>query len=334
MPKASHRLPGIIAVALLLAGPLAAVDLNPPGMDARIRSAIEHGYRQEYDKAWQEVDQLIADYPENPAGCFFAGALTELVMFDDVTDSLEPAFFSYLQQAQDKASAVLRQEDNAWAYFYLGAAHTYRAVFYGWDGSYWNSFVWGTRAPGPLNRAQALDSGIVDIRLCLGVNEYFRYAAGRYLAGLSVFGSYPRSCDMVEQSIAGDGYLANTGRYSLAWIFCREKQFSAAHAMLDSLLSNYPDNRMFRRLLRDTYVAEKAYDSAIAAGEWLSGDLANKRPDNLTARAENYLSLANSYQGRCDRDAAGAYCDSIISRDGVPALAGLVRQARALKRRL
>jgi tetratricopeptide (TPR) repeat protein len=311
------------------------VDLNPPEVKTLIHEAVEHAYRQEYDASLEAAQRLIAEYPDNPAGYFFSGTLWELRMFDDVSDSLQPIFMQCMQQTQDKGTAILSHEDNAWAHFYIGAAHTYRAMYFGWDNNHWQCLQWGLKGPSELQKALALDSTINDARLCLGVNEYFRYTADRYLGGLGIFGSYDHSRELVEQAIHRQGYLNTAAKYALAWMYTHEEQYEDAVRLLNDLLTDYPDNRMFRKLLRDTYLAAQEYDSCLAVAGGLGTQLARFQCDNVGARAENYLAQAKCYEALDDTAETRSYCDSIIDQSDcqgkVPYLENYVHEAAEIR---
>lgn len=325
----------LLVAAVAIAG---AVNLNPPEVQTLIEDALEHAYRQEYDSARATLDRLQADFPANPAGAFFMGALCQLSMFDNGTDSLETIFLDLMKQVERNARSVLDSEANARAYLYIGAARVYKAIYYGWKGKYWSVFQEGVKAPPCLQQALAQDSSLTDACLGLGVSEYFHYVAGRYLAGLGLFGSLRRSVQLIEKAILGGGYFTPTAEYTLAWIMTQEKRFKEADALLTGLLAEYPLNRMFRKQLRDTYYAEQDYAASIAVGQELAREMLQLQPDNIAGQAENNLSLAKSFFGMGDAESARSFCDSIIGHEsqqtGAVRLADYVKEARALKRKL
>jgi tetratricopeptide (TPR) repeat protein len=314
-----------------------AVDLNPPEVQTRVNAALQYAYGQEYDSAQAVLDRLVQEQPENPAGYFLTGALWQLYMFDMGSDSLEGAFLACMQQAQDKATKVLKQEVNAQAHLCLGSVYTYRAIYYGWKGNYWRTYAWGTKAPREMQKALELDPALTDACLALGVSEYFHYCAGRYLTGLNLFGSLTKGVELVNRAIAGNGYFALTARYALAWMWGHEKRYRDAEAILRDLLETYPDNRLFRKLLRDTYYAHRDYGSAITVAQELGDELAGVMPGNIQAQAENYLTWAKSLYDSGDRLGARACCDSIIEwepqQKKVLGLADFVRAAKTLRRK-
>jgi tetratricopeptide (TPR) repeat protein len=334
-----HRSPfTVLPLSVLFAVSAFAADLNPPEAESLIRTALAHAYRQEFAASESVLNQLLDQFPDNPAGYFFRGALWQLRMFDAGSDSLISAFMNCMDQTVDKATRVLELEPDAWAHLYVGAAHTYRAIFYGWHNELWNCYTWGIKAPAELNKALALNSNLADACLGLGVNEYFHHAAGRYLTGLSLFGSLNRSIGLVRRAGDGDGYFSATARYFLAWMLGHEKRQAEACSLLNDLLAQYPGNRVFRKLLRDTYYTAKDYDSAIRVGAELGQELAEIMPDNLQARAENQLTLAKSEFWNGNKRAALAYCDSIVAQEQmkhqVLGLGNFVREAKALKRKM
>lgn len=336
MLKSCSVLTYFIGLSVLPVALPAVTELNPPELVSAVSQALECAYRQEFDEARVILRQLLDDYPDNPAGYFFLGALEQLYMFDVGSDSLEPLFDTYMTAAETKARAIITRERNPWAHLYLGAVYTYRAIYHGWKGNYWETYRWGSKAPTEMNRALALDKNLTDACLALGVNEYFRYAASRYLTGLPVFGSYQRSIALIQRA-ERSGYFGLTARYAHAWIAAHERAYDRAEAILCELLDQYPGNRLFRKLLRDTYFEHRNYDAAIAIAEELDRELCALQPDNAQAQAENYLTWAKCLYAVGDRSGARRHCDSIISfehrQQEVVGLARFVRAARDLRRR-
>lgn len=325
-------------LVFLVLGSASAVDLNPPELRSLLAEALGHAYRQEYDAAGELLARVAQDYPENPAADFFQGACWQLYMFDHGTDSLEPVFLACMERSRGKARAILAQEENARAHLYLGATRVYEGVYFGWKGDYWRTLRLGLKAPPELSLALQQDSTLDDACLGLGLSEYLHHIAGRYLTGLSLFGSRDKAFRLVRRAAEGSGYFAVTARYTLAWIMTQEKRFDQAYQLLDGLCTEYPENRMFRKQARDTYYADKDYQAAVCVGEELGREMLELQPDNWDCRAENYLMLVRNYTGLGDLEAARQSCDSIVSfdphsTDGVR-LDDYVREARALKRKL
>ncbi len=331
---------GIVGLVLMLSGQAMAVDLNPIEVQGLVNEALEHAYQQDYDAANGVLERLADGYPDNPAADFFRGAYWQLYMFDHGTDSLEPVFLDCMAQARNKAEALIASDAEAEprARLYLGATYVYEAIYFGWKGDYWQTLRRGLKAPPDLQSAYQQDSTLTDACLGLGVSEYFHYAAGRYLVGLSLFGSLDRAVRLVRQAGDGDGYFAVTARYTLAWALTQEKRFDEARELLDSLLAAYPGNRMFRKQLRDTYLAEKNYAASIKIAGDLDQELRELQPDNLAGIAENDLILARGLFRSDDKESARAWCDSVTKlepcQDSGVRLADYVKEARALRKRL
>jgi tetratricopeptide (TPR) repeat protein len=337
-----YRLSATFLFGLVLArsGSLVAADLNPPEVQGLINEALGSAYRQDYAAAREVLDSLAGEYPDNPAADFFLGAYWQLYMFDHGTDSLEPAFLDCMAQARAKAENAIASDADAEprAHLYLGATYVYEAIYFGWKGDYWQALRRGLKASPELDVAYRADSTLDDACLGLGVSEYFHYAAGRYLVGLSLFGSLDKAIKLGRQAADGDGYLAVTARYTLAWMLTQEKHFSAANRLLDSLLAEYPGNRLFREQFRDTYLAEKDYASSISTALDLAQEFRELLPYNYAGIALNDLSLAKSLSRLDDNEAAAAWCDSVISLEphqkSAVRLTDYVKEARALSKRL
>jgi len=328
----------VACLGFVLLGSVEAVELNPPGVQELVAEALEHAYRQEYEAAYELLTRLSEDFPDNPAADFFMGAYWQLYMFDHGTDTMEPVFLDYMERSRNRARNLLGQEENARAHLYVGATWVYEAVYFGWKGDFWQTLRAGLKAPPELGLALQQDSTLDDACLGLGVSEYFQHAAGRYLVGLNLFGSLDKAVRLVRRAAEGDGYFAITARYTLSWMMTQEKRFPEAHGLLDSLLVDYPGDRLFRKQSRDAYFAEKEYAAAVKVGEALDQELQELQPDNWAGKAENDLSLVKNYTRLGDRESARQRCDSVINYEPFAAcgvrLADYVREARALRRKL
>ena len=60
----------------------AFTDLNPPDVQALIKTGLDFSYVENFDSARFYFRRVVDLYPENPAGYFFEGALLQLKMMD------------------------------------------------------------------------------------------------------------------------------------------------------------------------------------------------------------------------------------------------------------
>jgi tetratricopeptide (TPR) repeat protein len=328
-------LTGLVLLAAVGAG---ESDLNPPELQLLLVPALDCVFRSEFDAAQQRLEQAAQEFPDNPLVHLFQGANWAVRIFDERSEAFEPSMRECLDRCEECARAALAQGPDPWAELAWGASLSCRAVIEGWRGNYWGTFRWGMQAPEHLRRAKETDPEFDEASLGLGIIEYFQYTAGRYMTGLKLFGSLGRALGLVDRSIENSAYFSTTARYVRAFILTQEGRYDEGWALLRQLLEEYPNSRLFLRLLRDSYVRGKEFRLGIEVAEQLGADAEQNSPGNVSIFADNWLPLARGHAGLGEDEMALAYCDSILKHDGeqgqVVGLKGYVRDARKLKARL
>jgi len=248
----------------------------PPDRLAKVRGVLDAVYRLEYAKAETRSREMIAQWPEDPAGyVYLARVFWQKLLFEQRALSLErfsqPDFFSETpryktaadpaaaqrfhtasEEAMRRARAFAGKRPKDPAALYLaGAAYQNEASF---QISMNNAWLAAVRAGHQSYQAHrellALDSGYGDAHFVTGI---YNYTVGslpwkvRWIAVLLGYqGSKERGREELETAAARGDIVADDARTILTLLYSREKRYDLAIGKLDELCKRYPENYLTR----------------------------------------------------------------------------------------
>jgi len=285
----------IASTAILCCVLCAGSTINSEDVQVLIQQGLSHAYIDAFDSAHVYFDEIIARYPENPAGYFFKAALLQLIMMDMCHFKYEKEYLSLMKQTRNTANAILSQDDDPWASFYLGSSYTYQAVYEGLQGNYFETFQIGVKGGKMLQDIIERDSTFYDAYLGAGTYEYFWARAARYLPVLKLGGGNVQEA-LRKLHIAAQKslYGAPTAYNSLAFMYGEEGNFSEADRYIDTMLQQYPQGRTFIWNKAELEYKKGDFQSALIYYEWLFDAY-----DSIDTK--NYANLAQCrlYIGKC-----------------------------------
>jgi hypothetical protein len=321
----------------LLLGLLAAV---AAANQADIVRAQDLAYRQQYDSAIAITSAIIFRDSSDPAGYYWQGSILELVINDLGRKALVDSFY----RLSDRAVALCRQRlgrnaSDAKAQFYYGMTQLNRARLLGWQKRTLPALRTCFDVNPHLNAALALDTTLTDARLGLGVIEYFKVSAGRYVPILGgLFGSRKKAYSLVTAVADDEGMMAPTARFLLAYMFKEDGDCVGALGECSKLLSRYAGNRLVMRHMRDALYKAERYSEAVQVGAEIDSVLPRVTSDNKYAMSENWIVCGKSYAMMGMDEEARKRFDCIIAwepyQDDVPWLAQYVREAKKWRAKL
>lgn len=230
--------------------------------DSLIKEGLNYAYHLNFKKAESCFYYVTKLDSNDPTGYFFQSALLQLIMLDSFNDRYKNIYYEKI-----KKTIKLAQKNPS--YFYLGCSYLYWALFEGWRKNYWQTYFLGMEVPKYFNKALLKDSSLFDCYLGLGLYEYFKSRANRYIFSLKIFGDKEKGIKFLKLSSDSSKILKITAQYAYAWVLTEEKRFSEAEAILKNLLTSYPDNKIFLRLLRDIYYKKGDYQRCLTICEKL-----------------------------------------------------------------
>ena len=254
----------IYSVLIIVCCLFTSVDnLNPPEVQVLIQTGLKFAYAEEFDSAQIYFDEVIKLFPENPAGYFFKAALLQLKMMDQCQYLEEKEYLLLMDRTTQCAEKILEEKENLWAQFYLGSSYTYRAVYAGFKGDYFETFKYGVKGGRLLQNIIKKDTTFYDAYLGAGSFEYFWARAARYLPVLKLTGGDANEAIRKLHAASEKGlYSGPTASNSLVFIYGEEADFNKADSIIDSLLSKYPESRTFLWSKAELEFKKKNYRNA------------------------------------------------------------------------
>ncbi|MEO0096909.1 MAG: hypothetical protein ABIK78_02305 [candidate division WOR-3 bacterium] len=237
--------------------------------DSIIKEGLNYAYNLDFKKA-ESCFYYVSKLDSNdPSGYFFQSALLQAIMLDSFYDRYRNIYY-------EKIKRTVKIAKKNPSDFYLGCAYLYWALFEGWRKNYWQSYFLGMEIPKYLNRALEKDRNLFDCYLGLGLYEYFKARANKYIFSLKLFGDREKALRFMKLASDSSKILKITAQYAYAWILTEEKRFNEAESILKELLEHYPNNKIFLRLLRDMYYKKGDYQKCLMICERLK-DLEKRR---------------------------------------------------------
>uniref|UniRef100_A0A7V3ZUD2 Tetratricopeptide repeat protein n=1 Tax=candidate division WOR-3 bacterium TaxID=2052148 RepID=A0A7V3ZUD2_UNCW3 len=266
--------------------------------DSLIKIGLNYGYNLDFKKAESCFYSLTKNYPDLPEGYFFQSLLLQFIMLDNFSDLYKRKYYELI-----KKTINLAKKNNS--FFYLGSAYLYWALFEGWRKNYWQTFILSQELPKYFQKALATEENLPDCYLGLGLYEYFKTKANKYLLGLKIFGDKEKALNFLYKATQEAKLLRITSQYAYAWVLVEEKRFKEAESILKNLINLYPSNKVFLRLLRDLYFKKGDYRTCLEIAEKLK-DLEERKI------LENELIMGKAYFYLKDFKKAKEHFDYII----------------------
>jgi tetratricopeptide (TPR) repeat protein len=292
-------------------------------------------YQHEYDEAARVLEDLAETDPVDPGAEFWRASLVQLLLYDSGRPGLADSFY----RASDRAAARSRESlmldpDDARAYVYLGMTELNRANCLSWERKRLSGLLTMLKVAPHFDRALKRDPSSDGAMLGLGIIEFFKLTADRYLFGLGLFGDRERAYRLLQSAYRQDGLFKPMAAFMLGFSYMVDDDFAPATAWCDSLLLIYPGNRSGMKLLRDTYVKMGAFEQAIEIGAKIDRSIRAVFPDNWYGISENWLKMSRSWQGLGQADSSNSYAEKLVGlgavRQGVPWLDCYVREAQQI----
>ena len=322
--------------SLLLVPLVAAGAANP----ADIAHSQDLAYRQQYDSAMAITAAAIVHDGSDPAGYYWQGSIIQLVINDLGRGELVDSFY----KLSDRTVALCRQRlgrnpRDAEAQFYYGMTQLNRARLLGWQRRTLSALRTCFDVNPHLNAAMAIDPSLTDARLGLGVIEYFKVSAGRYVPVLGgMFGSRKKAYSLVTAVADDEGMMGPTAQFLLAYMLKEDGDCAGALNHCRKLLSRYAGNRLVMRHMRDVLYRAERYSEAVQVGAEIDSVLPRACSDDKYAMSENWIVCGKAYVQLGDKAKARERFDRVIAWEpyqaDVPWLAQYVREAKKWRAKL
>lgn len=243
-----------------------------PAVQQQVELGIEKTIRNDFAGAEALFRELIAAYPDQPAGYFYLGATFQAEMLDaEQYDRLEE-FQEAMERCIEVAKALQERDGNdPWPYFFEGSAYLYRSFMDNKQKKMLGAYRNAVRGVHRLEKVIALDSTFYDAYLGVGSFKYWKSSKAKALTWLPfISDERRRGIEMVQTAIQKGRFVKLVGRDQLAWMLLDAGRTEEA---LELALQNhrlYPESRFFRWTLVEIYYRGERWEEAFRAyGELL-----------------------------------------------------------------
>ncbi len=243
--------------------------------DTKYDSLVTSGIKQIYDIKFPEAEltfrNLIASYPNKPAGRFFLAMIDWWkILLDPDNESYDDMFLQKLTEVISQCDQLLDKNPNdVDALFFKGGAIGFRGRLRAFRESWLKAADDGREALPIVQRAGQLDPKNVDVQLGYGIYNYYASVLPDKYPMLKPIMLFLPSGDK-NKGLIQLGYVSRDGKYAKyeAQYFLMNIYYSYENKPLEAekyahLLTNqFPDNPNFERWLGRIYAREGRSDLA------------------------------------------------------------------------
>jgi tetratricopeptide (TPR) repeat protein len=191
-----------------------------------------------YEEALLLFEELQQKYPNDPAPHFFKAATYQSWMSLSRLNRFQEEFEKNIQLTIEKGHELLKQKNNPWIFFYVGAAYGYQA-FNEFRKNKWIDAYYAAKK-GVENFEQALkrDPKLFDVYLGLGSYHYWRTAKSTFLRLITFWIPDQRELGLrqIEFAFQHGSYSPDQAGYNLIAAYFDYGQYEKAMQILNRIL--------------------------------------------------------------------------------------------------
>ncbi len=301
--------------------------LTDPNFDLHTKQGIDLVYNLEFERAEQEFQNLVAVYPQHPAGYFFIAMVDWWrILMDIDNESLDDRFIAKLDVVIDKCDSILDvNPDDVTALFFKGGSLGFRGRLRANRGSWVKAANDGRLALPIVQRAYKIAPENFDILLGIGIYNYYAEAIPEQypiVKPLMIFfpnGDKKKGVEQLTLAAANAKYAATEAGYFLLQLnYTHEKQFDQALAISQKLFAQFPNNVVFHRYVGRCFVSLGQWENARATFDNILSRCGNPGPamvgysESARREALYYLGVYAMNAGKYDEALRNFYhCDDV-----------------------
>jgi len=252
-----------IALAALISPVLADFpDSSDVGL---IISGIELTLNEEYSQARELYSELQTKYPRHPGPPFFIAATYQAEMKDHEDFEYEQEFVNNIELSIDLADKLRNEdEDDAWAYYFMGASNLYWALFEGRKDGKWSVAHKGIRGKNLMEKCLGIDSTMYDALAGLGSYRYWGDVKGGIFAKLPFVGGDRRQ-GIEDLRIAAEKsiFSGDLAQSALIYVYIEEGKYDLADSLAVGMRKKYPHSKSFLWARAFANLEAERYESAL-----------------------------------------------------------------------
>lgn len=295
--------------------------------DEKFDSLVTKGIRQIYDIKFDQAEttfrQLIAEYPERPAGRFFLAMIDWWrILLNPDDESHDEIFFQKLEDVIYQCDQILdNNPDDINALFFKGGSIGFRGRLRSLRESWLKAADDGREALPIVQRASTLDPKNVDVQLGFGIYDYYASVIPNeypMLKPLMIFfpaADKDKGIKELVNTAENGKYAKYEARYFLMTLYYDyENDVNEAYKYAQMLSSEFPDNPVFERWKGRIEARRGDY----SASSRIFRDVLNKADSGYTgyttipAKREATYYIALEYKNTNDLDSSEDYFNECV----------------------
>lgn len=305
-----------------------------------IRNGLDFSLGEKYYQADSCYQLLIDKYPQHPAGYYFLATQKYNQMKEGEHFRFEEQYYDYLDKTVDLADDMRRRDrQNAWAYYFMGSAFFYRAMYDHRKGGKLSVVRNSIRGKNLIKRCLKYNPEIYDAYVSLGSYNYWGSVETRDLSWLPFFGDNSEQ-GLKQLELAHDSALFSRRLTEtiLIYVYTEERRFERAAEIFYKLYELFPESCMPLWAGGEMFFKAEKYDSALLIYDTLVNRIHSQDSYN-----NHNLYQACYYRAQChyemkkyaDALKQVEYCDSIpLTEDVRDNLKSYREELRNLRKRL
>ncbi|MBN2357034.1 hypothetical protein JXO59_13035 [candidate division KSB1 bacterium] len=294
--------------------PLFIASVLPPGAYSQppqelLQQGIALGINQQFEQALTLFSSIESRYPDHPAGPFFKAAIYQSMMLDYESMRWRALFYKDIEKSIVLAKALLTDNADPYAQFYLGAAYVFKSSQLAREKKYFSSLRSANKAMGFLKSQIQQDSSFCDPYLGIGSYDYWRSKFTLLLSWLPFFPDRRAEGIAAVLKAAECSIFSKWAAYSnLCWIFIKEEEYDAAIQYAQWGLHQFPQSRFFLWPLAEARFKKGAHQGAIESYLQLLHSIQREKINNHYNEIVIHWKLAQSYEALGNAVEARRHC--------------------------
>jgi tetratricopeptide (TPR) repeat protein len=183
-------------------------------------------------------EELQKAYPDHPAPHFFKAATYQSWMSFSRLNKFQEDFEKNTQLTIEKGSVLLKQENNPWLLFYVGAAYGYRAFNHFRNHNWIDAYFDAKKGVDNFKEALKEDPKLFDVYLGLGSYHYWRTAKSNLLRLITFWIPDKRKLGLrqLEFAFQHGAYAPDQAGYNLTAAYFDYGQYEKAMQTLNQII--------------------------------------------------------------------------------------------------